>query len=218
MTHPVACEPRAGAAPRPTRLIRSTVYRPAVQCGRTRVRIAGRWPQPAEQASDEALIRELYSEHGRSLLAYATRLLGDRGAAEDVVQETLVRAWRHARVLVEEKGSVRGWLLTVTRNIIIDRARARSARPIEGAEPPAPPPVEHDPADSVVNSMVVLNALDHLSAEHREVLVELYYRGRTVTEAAQVLGIPAGTVKSRSYYALRAMRTVMGGTGTEVAR
>ena len=68
-------------------------------------------------AAAEALIRSLYEQHGRSLLAYATRLTGDRAAAEDVVQETLVRAWKHADNLVESKGSVRGWLLTVARNI-----------------------------------------------------------------------------------------------------
>jgi RNA polymerase sigma-70 factor (ECF subfamily) len=71
--------------------------------------------------------------------------------------------------------------------------------------------------------MAMLGALDNLSPEHREVLVEIYYRGRTVSEAAQVLGIAAGTVKSRSYYALRALRAVMCGkdnnwTGTEVPR
>ncbi len=57
--------------------------------------------------------------------------------------------------------------------------------------------------------MTVLGALDRISPEHREILVELYYRGRTVSEAAAALGLPAGTVKSRSYYALRAMRAVL---------
>ena len=66
--------------------------------------------------------------------------------------------------------------------------------------------------------MVVLDALDRLSAEHRDVLVELYYRGRTVSEAADVLGVPAGTVKSRSYYALRAMKGVLAGTAAEAVR
>jgi RNA polymerase sigma-70 factor (ECF subfamily) len=185
--------------------------------GRQRVSIVGRWPRGGRKASDEALIRSLYEEHGRSLLAYATRLTGDRASAEDVVQETLLRAWKHAEAMVNQKGSVRGWLLTVARNIITDRARARSARPTEVAETPTTGPVAGDHAEAVVNSMVVLNALDHLSPEHREVLVELYYRGRTVSEVAQVLGVPPGTVKSRSYYALRAMRTAISGNGTEVA-
>lgn len=160
--------------------------------------------------ADEALVRSLYEEHGRALLAYATRLTGDRAAAEDVVQETLVRAWKHPEVLVNGKGSVRGWLLTVARNIVTDRARARAARPIEVEESPATPPIERDHADSVVDSMVVMEALDQLSGHHRDVLVELYFRGRSVTEAADVLGIPPGTVKSRSHHALRALREVFG--------
>ncbi|GAA0614243.1 sigma-70 family RNA polymerase sigma factor [Kribbella sandramycini] len=166
----------------------------------------------------ETFVRSLYAEHGRSLLAYATRLTGDRAAAEDVVQETLVRAWKHAADLNKGAGSVRGWLLTVARNIVTDRARARAARPAEVADVVDRPPVEGDHSDAVVNTMVVLGALDQVSPEHREVLVELYYRGRSVAEAAQELGVPPGTVKSRTYYALRALRAVMAGSEAEVAR
>jgi len=157
----------------------------------------------------ETLIRALYAEHGRSLLAYATRLTGDRAAAEDVVQETLLRAWKHADDLAAGKGSVRGWLLTVARNLITDRARARAARPTEVADVLDRPPIEGDHSESVVNTMVVMAALDKVSPEHREVLVQLYYRGRSVAEAAKELGVPPGTVKSRSYYALRALRAVL---------
>jgi RNA polymerase sigma-70 factor (ECF subfamily) len=174
--------------------------------------------RPAPQTNDEAIVRSLYEQHGRALLAYATRLTGDRAAAEDVVQETLVRAWKHSATLTEERGSVRGWLLTVARNIVTDRARARAARPQEVAESPATPPVERDHSQHVVDSVVVLDALDRVSPEHRDVLVELYYRGRSVNEAASALGIPPGTVKSRSYYALRALRAAIGGPEPEVAR
>src|SRR3954451_12258968 len=96
----------------------------------------------------ETLIRALYAEHGRSLLAYATRLTGDRAAAEDVVQETLLRAWKHADDLTSGQGSVRGWLLTVARNLITDRARARAVRPAEVADVVDKPPVAVDHSES----------------------------------------------------------------------
>jgi RNA polymerase sigma-70 factor, ECF subfamily len=165
---------------------------------------------PPRQNAGEALIRALYEEHGRALLAYATRLTRDRAAAEDVVQETLMRAWRHPEVLVNGRGSVRGWLLTVARNIVTDRIRARSARPAEVAESEGQPAaVDRDHADQVVDSVVVMSAMDSLSDEHRVVLEEVYFKGRSIAEAAEVLSIPPGTVKSRCYYALRALRSTI---------
>lgn len=158
---------------------------------------------------DEALVRAVYAEHGRAMLAYATRLLGDRPAAEDVVQEALIRAWRNPEVLTNGKGSTRGWLLTVVRNLVTDRVRARAARPQEVAEDPAAPPAARDHAEQVVASVTVLRALDALSADHRGVLEQLYFRGCSLAEAAAALGIPPGTVKSRSYYALRALRAAL---------
>jgi RNA polymerase sigma-70 factor (ECF subfamily) len=172
-----------------------------------------------QSAADEALIRALYNEHGRCLLAYATRLTGDRAAAEDIVQETLVRAWKHSETLVNGKGSVRGWLLTVARNLVTDRARSRAARPTEVAPPTesalADPHTDQDVAREVVDRMVVFDAMDTLSDEHRSVIQELYFRGRSVAETATALGVPPGTVKSRSFYALRAMREVLDTRATQ---
>lgn len=168
--------------------------------------MAALWSRARQKTGDEALIRALYEEHGRALLAYAQRLTGDRSAAEDVVQETLIRAWKNPDSLVNGKGSVRGWLLTVARNIITDRYRAKAARPTEVAESPGKPPVEKDHADAVVDSMLVMEALDRLSPDHRDVLREIYFQGRSVAEAAKALGVPPGTVKSRSHYALKALR------------
>lgn len=165
-----------------------------------------RWKGAGPASVDEALIRALYADHGKALLAYVTRLTGDRAAAEDVVQETLVRAWRKLDQVTNGRGSVRGWLFTVARNIVIDQVRARAARPQEVADPVDAPTGERDPADQVVDSIVVLEAMNGLSDEHRTVIEEIYFRGRPVAEAAAVLDIPPGTVKSRSYYALRALR------------
>ncbi|MEY9842348.1 sigma-70 family RNA polymerase sigma factor [Streptacidiphilus sp. EB103A] len=174
--------------------------------------------QRQQGAADEALIRTLYEEHGGALLAYAIRLTGDRAAAEDVVQETLIRAWRHPEVLTNARGSVRGWLLTVERNLITDRFRARAARPAEVAEvseATATVPVQRDHADTVVESLVMMEALEQLSPDHRAVLHSLYFQGQSVAEAAELLGVPAGTVKSRAHYALRALKqSYTGGPAT----
>lgn len=168
--------------------------------GVARPRRHGRVPE------DEALVRTLYQQHGAAILAFATGLTGDRAIAEDVLQETLVRAWRHAASLSDSIGSVRGWLFTVARNIVTDQLRAKSVRPKEVAQSQELTPSEHDHAQQVVDSIVALQALEKLSPEHRVVLEELYFRGRSVTEAAVSLGIPPGTVKSRAHYALKAMR------------
>jgi RNA polymerase sigma-70 factor, ECF subfamily len=162
-----------------------------------------------QRSSDEALIRSLYEEHGKAILAYATRITGDRSLAEDVLQETLIRAWRHADRLSESTGSIRAWLFTVARNIMTDKMRAKAARPVEVAESPATVPVERDHAERVVDSMVALEALGHLSEEHRSVLVEIYFQGRSVAETAEHLGIPAGTVKSRSHNAMKNLRELL---------
>jgi RNA polymerase sigma-70 factor (ECF subfamily) len=157
-------------------------------------------------AQYEALIRVLYAEHGKALLAYATRLTGDRMAAEDLVQETLIRAWRHPEVIANPQGSLRGWLLTVIRNLVTDRYRAKAARPTEVDEADSTAAIEPDHADTVVTSLLLMDALERLTPEHRAVLVEIYYRGHTASEAAGLLGIPEGTVKSRTHHALKALR------------
>ncbi len=172
---------------------------------------AVREPEPAED--DEAL-RTLYATHAGSLLRYVLRLTrGDRQRAEDVVQETMLRAWRSLGVLDPARGSARGWLCTVARNLVIDQERMRRARPVEvGEEPlvlfPASGPEPDEAFARALLSWQLAEALSMLSPDHRAVLLELYYRERTVAEAAEALGIPAGTVKSRAFYAVRALRLV----------
>jgi RNA polymerase sigma-70 factor (ECF subfamily) len=154
-------------------------------------------------------LRALYDAHAAALFGFALRLTGDRGQAEDVVQETLLRAWRRRPQTHGDTADLRPWLLTVARRVVIDGYRARRARPAEVADDVLAALPDADVVDAALDRIVMLDALGALSDEHRSVLVELYYRGRSVAEAATELGVPAGTVKSRSYYALRALRLAL---------
>jgi RNA polymerase sigma-70 factor (ECF subfamily) len=161
--------------------------------------------------ADETLLRGLFDNHAGALLQHVLPLAGgDRGRAEDIVQETLIRAWRHPEAMGPERGPIRPWLYAVARNLAIDATRARAARPREVSDAPlALVESPDEELDHAVDSWVMSEALDSLSPQHREVLVEVYYRGRSVAEAAEVLGVPAGTVKSRTYYALRALKLTL---------
>jgi RNA polymerase sigma-70 factor (ECF subfamily) len=156
-----------------------------------------------------AVLRAMHDEHGPALWAFVLRLAnGDRNRAEDVVQETMVRAWRHPEVLERSPDAVRAWLYTVARRIVIDESRRPAARrEIPAAALPDRP--GDDGADALLDSWLVAEALTRLSTEHRAVIVECYYRGRSTKDAAEVLGIPDGTVKSRTHYALRALRLAL---------
>lgn len=166
------------------------------------------------ESSDEAALRALYDEHAGALFGYAVRLTGgDRGRAEDIVQETLLRAWRHRDALDDSRGPVRPWLFTVARNVAVDAHRARAARPPEVGDSLLESVPATREVDAALDRLLVLEAMGALSVEHRAVLVETYYQGRTVSEAAEVLGIPAGTVKSRTFYALRALRLALAERG-----
>jgi RNA polymerase sigma factor (sigma-70 family) len=166
-------------------------------------------------AADDLMVTELYRQYRGPLLLFVLRLTaGDRQQAEDIVQETMVRAWRQARRLDPAEPSLMPWLATVARRIVIDEQRRRRVRPSEigGAEVDQAP-VADDETENLLRKVLVTEALQALSAAHREVLNETILRDRTVNEAAEVLGIPVGTVKSRVYYALKALRVVMAERG-----
>ena len=149
----------------------------------------------------------LYQQMGVSLMPYAMRLTGyDRYWAEDVVQETLIRAWRNANRLDPRPQLLRAWMCTVARRVVIDDRRHRRARPMEVEEAHHDFVSVPDPAEETVSSMVVHRALERLPAAQREVIQETYLRGRTVNEVASMLGVPPGTVKSRMYHGVRALR------------
>jgi len=141
---------------------------------------------------------------------------GDRQAAEDVVQETMLRGWQHAGELSREHAG--SWLHQVARNIAISTYhRRRRARPPEVPLDDATAPTTSDGVDGMVNALLIASALNSLSADHRRVIVELFYNRRPVTEVAAVLAIPEGTVRSRCFYGLRALRRALeeqGITGT----
>ncbi len=173
--------------------------------------VTGRWQRspagrPPGGDPDVDWVRAVYAEHGAALLGYVTRLTGDRGQAEDLVQETLVRAWQHAGGLAADPRPLRPWLFTVAARLAVDARRARRARPAETGPEALRVLAAPDELDRALQAWQVAEALAALSPAHRAVLVQTYYRGRSVAEAAAVLGVPAGTVKSRVYYALRALR------------
>jgi RNA polymerase sigma-70 factor (ECF subfamily) len=172
--------------------------------------------QPPHLAQDpsadrEQIVTRLYAENGPFVLGYVYSLLKDRFLAEDVVQETMLRAWQHCDQFSAEKGSVRGWLMKVAHNIAMDKVRMRRSRPTEVAEEAAPDAgIVEDHSDAVLTSLQVQHALARLSPAHRDVLAQIYLNGCTAREAAARLGIPEGTVFSRAYYALRILRRELG--------
>jgi RNA polymerase sigma-70 factor, ECF subfamily len=157
---------------------------------------------------EAAMMRVLYDEHAGALWRYALRLTGDAARAEDVVQETLLRAWRHPEVATDPDRPVRPWLYTVARNLVIDDRRSARFRnetetpDVEKAADRAGP----DEVDSALDRLLISTALSELSEDHRAVIKRAYYQGMSTAQIAADLQIAEGTVKSRLHYAVRALR------------
>ena len=167
---------------------------------------------PPGALTRERDVREAYAAHASELYGLAMRSLGDSGLAEEAVQETFLRAWRAGERFDPQIGSLRTWLFAILRNVVIDLGRARALRPgvSEGGAEPAVEPLEE-----ALLAWQVEEAMRRIGEQHRRVLVETYYRGRPYAEVAEQLGVPTGTVKSRVYYGLRALRVVLEEMGYE---
>lgn len=160
---------------------------------------------------DVVAVRALYDEHAAALWRYALRLTGDQARAEDVVQETLLRAWQHPEVTDDRERSTRAWLFTVARNMIIDERRSSRFRNEVRSLDDAAAPVHAGPDEmnSALDRMLIGDAMAQLSAKHRAVIRRSYYLGWTTAQIAEDLQIAEGTVKSRLHYALRALRLAL---------
>jgi RNA polymerase sigma-70 factor (ECF subfamily) len=158
-------------------------------------------------------LRALHDQHAHALWSYVVGLTGgDRARAQDIVQETLLRAWRNQVGLEQVTGSGRGWLFTVAKRIVIDEWRSAGRRPVVVTDQVPERSVE-DTAQQTVDRRLVRSALQTLSTEHRQVLFECYFRDASVADAAETLGVPAGTVKSRTHYALHALAQAIDAMG-----
>jgi RNA polymerase sigma-70 factor, ECF subfamily len=156
----------------------------------------------------QELSRALYEEHATALMAYVQHLLhGDRQLAEDIVQETMIRAWRSAGQVPPR--ARRPWLFSTAHHLVIDAYRARKSRPTEVSPELMDVAVEEDGLDVALDTMLLTDALRALSAEHRAVLFDVYYRGQTAAQIASARRLPPGTVRSRIHYALRALRLAL---------
>ncbi|HEX2087387.1 MAG TPA: sigma-70 family RNA polymerase sigma factor [Solirubrobacteraceae bacterium] len=158
----------------------------------------------------EEAARALYRTYAGELYGFALNRLGDRGLAEEVVQDVFMRVWRHAGEYDAARGSVRTWLYGIARNAIVDRERHRSRRPpLAAHEPEGEGAAPDEPIERALLRWQVQAALERLTPEHREVVRLAHLGGLSVKEIADLTGLPAGTVKSRTYYALQNLRLAL---------
>ena len=158
----------------------------------------------------ESAARTLYRAYAGELYGFALNRLGDRGLAEEVVQDVFTRVWRHAADYDPGRGSVRTWLYGITRNAIVDFERHRARRPPMAAhEGDTEVAAADEPIERALLRWQVQAALERLTPEHREVVRLAHLGGLSVNEIAELTGLPPGTVKSRTYYALQNMRLAL---------
>jgi RNA polymerase sigma-70 factor, ECF subfamily len=151
---------------------------------------------------DRGAFEVLYRRYSRPVFGLALRRLGDRGRAEDAVQETFASIWRAARSYRPERGPGAPWLYAVARNAIIDRSRARNEPPAEAPDEASPEAGPLERVEAGWTAWRVHRALEGLSPNERSVIELAYWSGLSQSEVAEYLGIPLGTVKTRTRAAL----------------
>jgi RNA polymerase sigma-70 factor (ECF subfamily) len=161
-------------------------------------------------AGDRAAYEKLYRRYARTVFGLALRRLGDRGRAEDAVQETFASVWRSAGTYKPERGPGAPWLYGVARNAIIDRSRARSETPVETPEDEtAPDASPEERAEQAWTSWRIHRALEALPEREREVIALAYWSDLSQSEVARKLEIPLGTVKTRTRSALQHLAAIL---------
>ncbi len=160
-------------------------------------------PDPAR-----TLTERLHAEHASALFSWAVGRVADRRDAEELVSETLVRAWRHYDQFDSNRGSERAWIFGIARNAAIDMHR-RSRRRLRPVSDPVPEIAEPSVVDRIAEISLISDALGDLSDQHRAVILEAFVHGRDTNEIAARIGIPPGTVKSRMYYGMRSLRAAL---------
>jgi RNA polymerase sigma-70 factor (ECF subfamily) len=158
---------------------------------------------------DRGAFEVLYRRYSRPVFGLALRRLGDRGRAEDAVQETFASIWRAARTYKPERGPGGPWLYAVARNAIVDRSRARTETPVETTEEESLSAGPPEQAEANWIAWRVHRALEELSPNERSVIELAYWSGLSQSEVAEYLGIPLGTVKTRTRAALARLADVL---------
>jgi RNA polymerase sigma-70 factor (ECF subfamily) len=162
-------------------------------------------------AGDRSAFEVLYQRYARPVFALALRRLGDRGRAEDAVQETFASVWRSARSYRVERGPGAPWLYAVARNAIVDRRRARTEPPAEVPETASPDAEPSERAESSWTAWRIHRALAELADNERTVLELAYWSELSQSEIAEFLDIPLGTVKTRTRTALARLADLLEG-------
>ncbi len=155
-----------------------------------------------------ALTERLHEEHASVLLNWACGRVADKRDAEELVSETLFRAWQRYDQFDSTRGSERAWMFGIARNAAIDMHR-RSKRRLRAVSDELPEIAEPGVVDRIAEISLISDALADLSDQHRAVILEAFVHGRNTNEIAERIGIPPGTVKSRMYYGMRSLRAAL---------